>query len=154
MISLYHFKVNMECADMLRGELLNNTQLKQDLFFKRIAAEIKDELSKFGRTDAEIADTLVKLLYHIKPSSHKSVLWFCYGGYIVENIKKHIKKSVKTIQCIDCGEWVEIDIKDNETCRCKDCYAEYRKVYYREKKREQRLKQKMSTAQSQFVNDQ
>ena len=34
----YHFKVNMECSDVLRGELLNNAQLKQDLFFKRIAS--------------------------------------------------------------------------------------------------------------------
>jgi hypothetical protein len=95
----------MECADVLRGELLNNTQLKQDLFFKRIAIEIRDELSKFGRTDSEIADILVKLLYHIKPSSHKSVLWFCYGKYIVENLKNHLKPTTKIIQCEDCGEW-------------------------------------------------
>ena len=38
---------------MLRGELLNNTQLKQDLFFKRIANEIKTELSQFGYSDSE-----------------------------------------------------------------------------------------------------
>ena len=144
----YHFKVNMECADVLRGELLNNTQLKQDLFFKRIAIEIREELSKFEYTDSEIADILVKLLYHVKPSSHKSVLWFCYGGYIVENLKKNIKQTTKVIQCIDCGEWFDVNTKDNETCRCPECYSEYRKVYYREKKREQRQKLKMSTAQS------
>lgn len=143
----YHFKVNMECADILRGELLNNTQLKQDLFFKRIAIEIRDELSKFGYTDSEIADILVKLLYHVKPSSHKSVLWFCYGKYIVENLKKNIKQTTKVIQCVDCGEWFEVNTKDNETCRCNECYSEYRKAYYREKKREQRQKLKMSTAQ-------
>lgn len=150
----YHFKVNMECADVLRGELLNNTQLKQDLFFKRIAIEIRDELSKFGRTDSEIADVLVKLLYHVKPSSHKSVLWFCYGKYIVENINKNLKPSTKIIQCVDCGEWFEVNVKDNETCRCNECYSEYRKLYYREKKREQRLKLKMSTAQNVFPTNQ
>jgi Zn finger protein HypA/HybF involved in hydrogenase expression len=66
----------------------------------------------------------------------------------VENLKKHIKSTTKTIQCIDCGEWFEVNVKDNETCRCNECYSEYRKNYYREKKREQRLKLKMSTAQS------
>ena len=134
----YHFKVNMECADVLRGELLNNTQLKQDLFYKRIANEIRTELSQFGRTDYEIADVLVKLLYHVKPSSHKSVLWFCYGQYIVENLKTHLKSSTKAVQCVDCGEWFEINIKDNETCRCNECYSEYRKRYKAEKEKERR----------------
>ena len=149
----YHFKVNMECAEMTRGDLLSNTQYKQDLFFKRIANEIRFELSQFGYSESEIVDILVKLLYYIKPSKHKSVLWFCYGKYIFENIKKNIKSKTKVVQCMDCGEWIEVDIKDNETCRCKECYVEYRKIYYREKKREQRLKQKMSTAQSIFTND-
>jgi Zn finger protein HypA/HybF involved in hydrogenase expression len=136
----YHFKVNMECADVLRGELLNNTQLKQDLFFKRIANEIRTELSKFGHNDSEIADILVKLLYYVKPSSHKSVLWFCYGKYIVENLKKHIKQTTKLVKCIDCGEWFEVNTKDNETCRCNECYSEYRKIYKAEKERERRMR--------------
>jgi hypothetical protein len=138
----YHFKVNMECADILRGELLNNTQLKQDLFFKRIAIEIRDELSKFGYEDSEIADILVKLLYHTKPSSHKSVLWFCYGKYIVENLKKNIKLYTKIIQCIDCGEWFEINIKDNETCRCSECVKEHKRILERLKKQRQRARKK------------
>ena len=138
----YHFKVNMECADILKGELLNNTQLKQDLFFKRIALEIRMELSKFGYTDSEIADILVKLLYHTKPSSHKSVLWFCYGKYIVENLKMHIKASSKTIQCVDCGEWFEINTKDNETCRCCECVKEHKRILERLKKQRQRARKK------------
>ncbi len=138
----YHFKVNMECADVIRGELLNNTQLKQDLFFKRIATEIKTELSKFGRTDSEITDVLVKLLYHVKPSSHKSVLWFCYGKYIVENLKQHLKPATKTIQCVDCGEWFEVNVFDSATCRCTECYDVYRRKYkaLKEKERRERLR--------------
>ena len=136
----YHFKVNMECADVLRGELLNNTQLKQDLFFKRIAIEIRDELSKFGRTDSEIADILVKLLYHTKPSSHKSVLWFCYGKYIAENLKKHFKPSTKIIQCIDCGEWLEVNTKDTKACRCADCSAEHKRELTRLRVQRHRIK--------------
>lgn len=136
----YHFKVNMECADMLRGELLNNTQLKQDLFFKRIAIEIRDELSQFGYSDSEIADILVKLLYHTKPSSHKSVLWFCYGGYIVENLKRNFSQNTKVIQCVDCGEWFEIGIKDTKSCRCNDCQLDYDRYRKRLWKQQQKLK--------------
>lgn len=140
----YHFKVNMECADMLRGELLNNTQLKQDLFFKRIAIEIREELSKFGYSDSEIADILVKLLYHTKPSSHKSVLWFCYGKHIVDNIKNNFKPITKTIQCIDCGEWIEVGIKDTKSCRCNTCQLEYDR--YRKRLWKQQQKSKVDAA--------
>ena len=37
----------------------------------------------------------------------------------------------KTITCIDCGKEVEVDAKDNETCRCE----EHRKKHKRELKR-------------------
>lgn len=141
----YHFKVNMKCADVLRGEILNNTQLKQNVFFKEIASEIRYELSLFGYTNSQVTDILVKFLYHVKPSKHKDVLWFSYGNYILENIKNNFKPTTKMIQCVDCGEWFEVDIYDSATERCDECYEEYRKRYYREKKREQRLKAKMST---------
>lgn len=134
----YHFKINMECMDMPKDSQLNNSQLKEVMFFNKVGNEIKTELSKFGYSDSEIADILVKLLYYVKPSSHKSVLWFCYGKYIVENLKNHFKSTTKTIQCVDCGEWFEINIKDNETCRCNECYSEYRKKYKAEKERERR----------------
>ena len=118
----YHFKVNMECAELTRGDLLSNTQYKQDLFFKRIANEIRFELSQFGYNESEIVDILVKLLYHVKPSKHKSVLWFCYGKHIFENIERNIKPKTKIIQCADCGKWIEIDIKNNkEEYRCEEC---------------------------------
>ena len=123
----YHFKVNMECAELTRGDLLSNTQYKQDLFFKKIANEIRYELSQFGYSESEIVDILVKLLYHVKPSKHKSVLWFCYGKYIVENLKNHFKLTTKAIQCIDCGEWFNVNVKDTKTCRCIDCSVEHKR---------------------------
>ena len=150
----YHFKVNMECAELTRGDLLSNTQYKQDLFFKRIANEIRFELSQFEYNESEIVDILVKLLYNVKPSKHKSVLWFCYGKQIFENIEKNIKSKTKTVQCVDCGKWIEIDIKDNETCRCKDCYAEYRKACVRENMKKYREKKKMLSAQNLSINNQ
>lgn len=148
----YHFKINMKCVD-LSNDVIINTDAKQRVFFKNIANEIRYELSQFGYTDAEVTDILVKFLYHVKPSKHKDVLWFCYGGYIVDNLKRNFSQNTKVIQCFDCGEWFEVSAKDNETCRCDDCYSEYRRIYYRAKKREQRAKLKMSTAQNFDVND-
>ena len=132
----YHFKVdNVEDIDIARDGQFNNSQLKEVLFFKKVGNEIKAELSKFGYTDSEIADILVKLLYHVKPSSHKSVLWFAYGDYILENIKKYKKESTKIIQCVDCGEWFEVDIKAGKAHRCEDCQNIYRRYWDRERKK-------------------
>ena len=138
----YHFKINMECMDMPKDSQLNNSQLKEVMFFNKVGNEIKTELSQFGYDDSEIADILVKLLYHVKPSSHKSVLWFCYGKYIVENLKNHFKSTTKVIQCVDCGEWFETSVFDSAACRCKDCYESYRKKYkaLKEKERRERLR--------------
>ena len=35
--------------------------------------------------------------------------------------------NTKIIQCIDCGEWFEVSVFDSATCRCADCYGDYRK---------------------------
>ena len=116
----YHFKINMKCVD-LTNDVIVNTNAKQKVFFKKIASEIRYELSQFGYTNSEVVDILVKFLYHIKPSKHKDVLWFSYGEYIVENLKKHFKPNTKTIQCIDCGEWFEVDRGNKRTIRCEEC---------------------------------
>ena len=143
----YHFKINMKCVD-LSNDVIINTDAKQKVFFKNIANEIRYELSQFGYTDAEVTDILVKFLYHIKPSKHKDVLWFCYGGYIIENLKRNFNQTTKVIQCIDCGEWFEVSAKDNVTCRCDECYSEYRRMCVRENMKKYRDKKKMLSAQN------
>ena len=52
----------------------------------------------------------------------------------------------KVIQCIDCGTEFMISASNTETNRCDACYEIYRRNYWKEKKREYRLKEKMSTA--------
>jgi hypothetical protein len=143
----YHFKINMECMEIPKDVQLNNNQLKEIMFFNKVGNEIKSELSQFGYTDSEITDILVKLLYHTKPSSHKSALWFCYGGYIVENLNKHFKLPTKTIQCVDCGEWIDINIYDSATCRCDCCLQQYKKLLKKEqnKRAYERRKNSVST---------
>lgn len=125
----------------------SDAYMRSQLKNARITKEIKTSLSKFGYSDTEVVNILVKYLYGIKKSANKTALWLCYGDIIYENLSQKIKLGKKVIQCVDCGEWFEVSTKDNETCRCDDCYTEYRRTYYREKKREQRLKNKMSTAQ-------
>ena len=120
----YHFKINMKCVD-LSNDIFVNTDAKQRMFFKGVANEIKYELSQFGYTNSEVTDILVKFLYHVKPSKHKDVLWFCYGGYIVENLKRNgCKADTKSVQCVDCGEWFEVATKNNRACRCEICQVE------------------------------
>lgn len=53
---------------------------------------------------------------------------------------------MKTRWCIDCGEEFMVNKFDVETCRCEECYNDYRRNYWKEKKREYRSKCKMSTA--------
>ena len=75
---------------------------------------------------------LVEYLYG-NDKRYKQLLWFCYGQYIVNNLEKNIKiNKTKVIQCIDCGEWIEIDSKDNKTCRCNECQHEENKRIKRE----------------------
>lgn len=108
-------------------DVLMNSQLRQSLKYSNLINEIKDELSKFGYSDIEITDILIKYLYGIKESKHKLTLWLCYGDYIYENLNRHLKLQTKSIQCVDCGEWFNIGIKDNKTCRCTECNAEYKR---------------------------
>lgn len=139
----YHFKINMECADNFNPNVLSKSAVRQELYYQKIANEIRYELSQFGYNESEITDILVKFLYYIKPSKHKSVLWFCYGGYILENIKKHFKLQTKVIQCVDCGEWFEVNTKDNETCRCGECGTVHKRELARLRKERQRKREKI-----------
>ena len=123
-------------------DVLMNSQLRQNLKYNNLITEIKDELSQFGYSDIEIADILVKYLYGIRESKHKLTLWLCYGDYLYENLATHLKPQIKNIQCVDCGEWLSVNVKDNQTCRCPECYIEYRKKYkaLKEKERRERLR--------------
>ena len=138
---------NVSHNDKGCAESLKSSQVKHQLLCAQLINEIKDSLSKFGYSENEIVDILVKFLYGIRNSKHKVILWLCYGDVILTNLQKHFKNQKKDVECIDCGKWFEINIKDNQTCRCPDCYTEYRRNYYKEKKREQRAKVKMSTNQ-------
>lgn len=123
----YHYKIDSNSLSFLHGELLTNSQLKHDVLYKKIANEIKTELSKFGYSNSEVSDILVKFLYHVKPSKYKEALWFCYGEEIVNNLKKNFKPKTKFVQCVDCGEWFETSVKNTKIYRCDNCSIEHKR---------------------------
>ena len=117
----YRYMINM------KDEYIDN--------LRYVACKIRDEFSRFGYSDETISDMLVEYLYG-KDKRYKQLLWFCYGQYIVNNLDKNIGiKKTKFIQCIDCGEWFEVDSRNTTKIRCDFCQAEHRKQLDRERKR-------------------
>lgn len=90
-----------------------------------VASIIRDEFCKTGYSDETIADMLVEYLYG-RNKRYKQLLWFCYGQNVVNNLKNNLVgknelKKTRYIQCIDCGEWIEVDLRNTKTCRCDTC---------------------------------
>ena len=115
---------------------------KQNALYNQIIKEVKNELSQFGYNESEIVDKLVYFLYYLKPNKHKSLLWNCYGNIIYNTLSKHIKPKTKSIQCSDCGEWFDVAINDNKSCRCKDCRNERNKILKKQRNKRYYSKRK------------
>ena len=118
----YRYMINMkdEYADNLRY----------------VACKIRDEFNATGYSNETITDMLVEYLYGGDKRS-KQLLWFCYGQYIYNNLKRNIgEKKTKFIQCVDCDEWIEVDVLNTKTCRCDKCQHEETKRIKREYKRQ------------------
>lgn len=99
-----------------------------------VACKIRNEFNTLGYCNETITDMLIEYLYS-RNKRYKQLLWFCYGQYIVNNLEKNIKpQKTKFIQCIDCGEWIEIPIQSKSE-RCEKCQKEYRKKWDRERKK-------------------
>lgn len=107
----YRYMVNM------KDEYIDNLHY--------VAQQIRNQFSELGYSDEIITDMLIDYLYG-NEKRWKQLLWFCYGNNIVQNLKKNIKvKNTKFVQCIDCGEWIEVDI-DSKTIRCNLCQRKER----------------------------
>lgn len=64
--------------------------------------------------------------------------------YCKECGQKEEIRDFKAVKCIDCGADIVVNKFDTETCRCEECYAEYRRKYKAEKEKERRAKLKVS----------
>ena len=135
----YWQKTNAVAVQDYPRDAMSKTQIRKETSYNKIIEEVKHELSQYGYNNVEVADILVKYLYGIKESKYKDLLWTCYGEYILENLEKRLKYKTKVIQCIDCGEWIEVE-KSERRIRCDDCAKEERRRIEREKKRKQRVK--------------
>ena len=122
----YRYMINM------KDEYIDN--------LRYIACKIRKEFAQFGYSEETITDMLVEYLYG-KGKRYKQLLWFCYGQYVVNSLERNIEvKKTKFIQCIDCGEWIEVPVNDGMTCRCENCL----KIYKRERDRLRKQKYRMS----------
>ena len=139
----YYNKIDLKDDNIDITKRTTISSLRQSLMYKNISKEIKQELSQFGYNDIEITDILVKYLYDIKKSKHKEALWFCYGNHILDNLRRNVKKPTKTIQCIDCGEWLDISKTNRRTCRCEECQRKIRLRQKSENERRRRLEKKV-----------
>ena len=112
----YRYMINM------KDEYIDN--------LRYVACKIREEFSKFGYSNETIADMLVEYLYG-RDKRYKQLLWFCYGQYVVNNLEKNIGvKKTKVIQCIDCGDWFEVDVS-SKRIRCDECFKLERKEHNR-----------------------
>ena len=139
----YYNKIDLKDDNIDSSKCNTVSSLRQSLLYKNIAKEIRDGLDKFGYSKIEITDILVKYLYGIKKSKRKEALWFCYGKYIVENLKRNVKKTTKTIQCVDCGEWLDVGITNRRTCRCEECQEKEKRRLLSERVRRCRINKKV-----------
>lgn len=99
------------------------------------ASLIRKEFSKLGYSEETVADMLVEYLYG-RGKRYKQLLWFCYGQSIVNHLKRKLHpRNTKFLQCIDCGEWYEVDSRNTKKVRCDACQKEYRRQWDRERKR-------------------
>ena len=56
--------------------------------------------------------------------------------------RSYNKSEFKTMKCIDCGTDFVVSVLNTKTCRCEECYREYRRKYKAEKEKERRARLK------------
>lgn len=102
----YSFQVNM------KDEYIDN--------LRYLACDIRSRFNELGYSDETISDMLVKKIYG-NNSRRKQILWFCYGQQILDNLQSNIDvPKTKVIQCVDCGEWFEVN-SNSKKIRCVKC---------------------------------
>ena len=136
--------VNVVCAkevselyDKLNKEYRYMVNMKDEYIdnLHYVACTIRNKFAELGYSEEMITDMLVHYLYG-KNKRSKQLFWFCYGHCVVNNLENNVNiKKTKFIQCVDCGEWVEVEFTNNRTCRCKSCQKKYIRKIKTEKQR-------------------
>lgn len=122
--------------DKLNRQYRYMTHMKDEYVdnMRYIACKLREEFGSLGYSDETMTDMLVEYLYG-REKRYKQLLWFCYGHAIVNNLEKNLRiKKLKYVQCIDCGEWMELPV-ESKSGRCEGCKKEHRRKWDRERKR-------------------
>lgn len=97
-----------------------------------VSCKIREKFHQTGYTDETVADMLVQYLYG-GGKRHKQLLWLCYGWLIVKNLEKNIDaQKTRAVQCEDCMEWFEVNVKNTKARRCPVCQKARRNAGQRE----------------------
>ena len=119
-----------EIYDRLNKQYRYMINMKDEYYdnLRYVACKIRSVFSSTGYSDETITDMLVEYLYG-RGKRKKQLLWFCYGRYVLNNLKCNLTSVSKTkvVQCTDCGEWFEVDISSRRI-RCNACNEGHRKM--------------------------
>lgn len=119
-VSALYNKLNKQYRYMVNQKDNDNSNLRY------ITCKTREQFCLLGYTNEIITDMLVEYLYGGN-KRYKQLLWFCYGEYILNNLRKNISvKKTKYIECTDCGEWFEAGISSKKI-RCGKCSVLERK---------------------------
>lgn len=125
-VSALYDKLNSEYRYMINMKDENSNNLRY------VSCTLRNKFTKLGYSEETITDMLVHYLYG-KDKPGKQLLWFCFGKQIADNLEKNLPSPrMKAIQCVNCGKWFEVSLKDQRTTMCPDCYKEYRRNYNKE----------------------
>lgn len=75
----------------MSSDAVHKRKIRQNLIYKKIISDTKNELSQYGYSDADITDILVRYLYDIKDSKYKDLFWSCYGEIVYENLLNNLR---------------------------------------------------------------
>lgn len=124
-VSEYKYKIDSPCE----YEKTRSKNLREIFKFREL-----------GYSDEMVADMLVQYTFG-SGKRYKQLLWFCYGEIVYQNLYNNLYpegKEYKIVQCKDCNEYIEVDVRDFHTCRCFSCREEHKKKLSKMRKRKQR----------------
>jgi hypothetical protein len=114
-----------------------NAKTYQELYIYKY---IREEILMINSNEEYVVDVLVKYLYENKNSKNKETLWKAFGDILLSNLKQSLNN---TKQCECCGKRTEII--NSQSRYCDDCSKEIKKIKTRERVRNHRKRNALSS---------
>lgn len=120
-----------------------------------VTKQVLEDLQQVESDLDKVLDSLVIFLYSKPSTRKKKLLWYIFGKQLFERLNDRVgnigyctkcgrrsgklingwcqkctkAKDVKPVNCIDCGKEIFVSVLNTKSCRCKECYKDYRKKY-------------------------